>query len=132
MEVPTVVNLPVTYPGFVGTARGLRKILSKKLNEYDSQAQKLRESGQFSQLPKYNLKKNSLIDISDRIKNAETSDAVVAILNEKGMKFRNNELIYDDVYKLGGKLRKGKSRKGKSRKGKSRKGKSRKSKTRRR
>jgi hypothetical protein len=127
MPPPNFGNLTVRYPGFIGSVGNLYQLIRGQAADYEYKGKNWGPKDR----PKYDARAASLRATAERIKSADSLEAVNAILVEKNFKFNDNHII-DNVNTLGGKLRKGKSRKGKSRKGKSRKGKSRKGKTRRR
>ena len=130
---PNFANQVVNFNGFIGSVAALYKIIREKASDYEYIAQ----SKMLSEKPKYRARATALRLIADNIKSCGSVDAVKAILTEKDLKFKDFEIVNDNIDKLGGMKRKDKSRKGKKRIGKSRKGKSKKgrngkSKTRRR
>lgn len=123
MEAPNFLKTTIDYPGFSGSVGKLAMVFRKKAREYMFKRDEFVQKKDFRTVVKYNAKVDSLRSIEDRIESADSVDAVYAILKEKNIRFQENKLTNDDVYKLGGKSRKGKSKKGKTRK--SRKGKTR-------
>ena len=127
MQPPNFSNLMVKYPVCFGSVASLYKALKSKAGEYEYRGQ----NRSLAERPGFVAKVAALRAIAERVKTAESVEAVSAILAENNLQFMGSELIDDSVNKLGGKSKKGKSKKGKSKKSKSKKGKSRKNKTRR-
>uniref|UniRef100_A0A6C0LP16 Uncharacterized protein n=1 Tax=viral metagenome TaxID=1070528 RepID=A0A6C0LP16_9ZZZZ len=126
MEAPNFLKTTIDYPGFSGSVGKLAMVFRKKAQEYMFKRDEFVRNKDFRTVVKYNAKVDSLRSIEDRIASADSVDAVYAILKEKNIRFQENKLTNDDVYKLGGKSRKTrKTKKGKTRKGKTRKGKTR-------